>query len=106
MKTGNSILDVSKLPTFASGAKNPLWWGTQFFMVIEGLGFVFSIAAYLYLYNHNQSWPIGAAQPPLFWSSLLLILMLISEIPNVWLKKAASKKDLAKVRKELLLMSA
>lgn len=106
MTTENNTLDVSKLPTFAFGTRNPMWWGTQFFMVIEGLGFVFGIAVYLYLYNQNQSWPLGTSPEPLLWPSLLILVMLLSEIPNVWLKKAAARHDLAKVRKGLLVMSA
>src|SRR4051812_1067700 len=104
MKT-QVVRDVSKLPTFSFGPKNPLWWGTQAFMLIEGLGFVFSIAAYLYLYNENRSWPLGSHQP-LFWSSLLLAVMILSEAPNIWLKKAAQAHDLMKVRKGLVIMSA
>ena len=97
-------IDVARLPTFAFGPRNPLWWGNLAFMVIEGTGFIFAIATYLYLYNHNQSWPL-AQQPGLLWSSLLVGLMLLSEIPNVWLKKMAVRHDLAKVRLGLIVMS-
>lgn len=97
--------DVTHLPTFAFGPGNPLWWGTAAFMLIEGLAFVFAIAAYLYFYHHNRSWPL-APQPQLFWSTLITALLLISEAPNVWLKKAATRHDVRRVRIGLLLMSA
>jgi len=103
-------IDVARLPTFTYGAGNPLWWGNLFFMVIEGIGFIFAIATYLYIYNHNQSWPLPSyprtGMPGLLWSSLLVALLLLSEIPNVWLKKAAQQADLAKVRIGLVVMSA
>ena len=97
-------LDVSKTPTFAFGPANALWWGNLAFMVIEGLAFVFSIATYLYTYNHNKTWPLGS-QPGLLWSSLIVAVMIISEFPNIWLKRAAKAKDLPKVRLGLIVMS-
>jgi cytochrome c oxidase subunit 3 len=105
MKKNISTRDVSQLPTHASGAQNPLWWGTQAFMVIEGLAFVFAIAAYLYLYNQNDNWPL-APQPGLMWSTIFTVAILLSEIPNIWVKRAAEKNDLKKVRWGLITMSA
>jgi cytochrome c oxidase subunit 3 len=96
--------DVSNIPTYAYGAKNPLWWGTQAFMIIEGLGFVFAVATYLYLYNQNKTWPLGG-QPPLRWSTVITILMIVSEVPNIWLKKLAKEPNLNKVRLGLIIMS-
>lgn len=105
MKPQSAATDVSQLPTYGYGAKNPLWWGTLAFMVIEALAFVFAIATYLYLQTHNDTWPLGP-QPVLLWGTLLAGLMIVSEIPNVWLKKAAKVHDLRKVRIGLLIMSA
>jgi cytochrome c oxidase subunit III len=104
MNIKSVVRDVSQLPTYASGPKNPLWWGTQFFMLMEGLGFVFGYATYLYLYEHNKSWPLGA-KPELLWPTLLLALFLLSEIPNVWVKKMAQKHDVKKVKIGLVVMS-
>lgn len=96
--------DVSLLPSYAFGPANPLWWGTAAFMLIEGLAFVFGGVTYLYFYYHNQSWPLGP-QPGLLWSTSILALLLASELPNMWLKKAAKGHDLRKVRIGLLIMS-
>jgi cytochrome c oxidase subunit 3 len=98
-------LDVSHLPTYAYGTKNPLWWGTQFFMLIEGLGFAFAVAIYLYLYNQNDNWPLGP-QYKLLTPSILIGVFALSEIPNIWLKKMAKKGDVAKIRIGLIVMSA
>jgi heme/copper-type cytochrome/quinol oxidase subunit 3 len=97
--------DVSDLPTHSSGPSNPLWWGTLTFVTIEGLGFVFAIATYLYLYTHNKSWPIGP-QPGLLWPSLLVGLMLLSELPNFWLRRGSARHDIGRVRIGLMIMSA
>jgi cytochrome c oxidase subunit 3 len=99
-----AALDVSHLPTYAYGSKNPLWWGTQAFMVIEGIGFAFAYATYLYLYNQNDNWPLGP-QYKLLWPSIMVGIFLLSEIPNVWLKRMAVKRDIAKVRVGLVIMS-
>jgi cytochrome c oxidase subunit 3 len=97
--------DVSHLPTYGFGHRMLVWWGTLGFIVIEGLGFIFAIGAYLYLQNQNQIWPPNSP-PGLLWSSLILVILLASEIPNFWLKKAAAAHDLRKVRIGLLIMSS
>jgi heme/copper-type cytochrome/quinol oxidase subunit 3 len=99
------VADVSGLPTFSFGTSNPLWWGNLAFMVIEGLGFVFAIVTYLYLRAHNASWPLGP-QPPLRWPTVLVLFVVLSEVANVWVKRAASRCDLAAVRRGLVVMAA
>ena len=78
--------------------------GTLAFVVIEGLGFVFAIVVYLYLYTQNKSWPLGP-QPDLLWPTLLTVLVILSEVPNVWLKRQAAAKRLNHVRAGLVVMS-
>lgn len=98
------VRDVSGLPTYAFGPRVPLWWGTLGFMVIEGLGFVFAIGAYLYLAGQNASWPLNPS-PGLFWSGLLTALLLVSEIPNTLVKRWAHGFDLHRVRLGVGLMA-
>jgi cytochrome c oxidase subunit III len=98
------VADVSDLPTYGYGEKAPLWWGMQFFMIIEGLGFIFGAAVYLYLYNQNETWPLGP-QLKLLWPSIFVSLMLLSEIPNTWLKKKAKEADLKNVILGMVVMS-
>ncbi len=101
---GRSVRDVSDLPTYAHGQKNILWWGNLAFITIEGLAFAFAIATYFYLMNQNQNWPL-AAPPDWHWGAWLTGLMVLSEIPNVWVKKAGRDHDLKKARVGLILMS-
>jgi cytochrome c oxidase subunit III len=103
MKT-KALRDVGALPTYRFSYRSPLWWGTLGFVVIEGLGFVFAIAVYFYLQSQNRDWP-PSPPPGLLWSSLLLILLALSEIPNTWTKKAALAQDLRRVRIGLIVMS-
>ncbi|MDB5411957.1 MAG: putative cytochrome c oxidase subunit protein [Rubritepida sp.] len=99
------VRDVSHLPTYAHGPKNPLWWGNLGFIVIEGLGFLFAIAVYLYLWSQGSDWPIGPP-PDLLWPSLLTGLMVLSEIPNTLTKHAAQRQDLRGARIGVWVMGA
>jgi cytochrome c oxidase subunit III len=98
-------IDVTVLPTYRFGHRSPLWWGTVAFVVIEGLGFIFVIAAYLYLHTQNPRWPINPP-PDLLWGSLLTVLLIASEAPNVWTKRAAQSQDLRRTRIGVLAMAA
>jgi cytochrome c oxidase subunit III len=97
--------DVSGLPTYRFSHRSPLWWGTLSFVVIEGLGFVFAIAVYFYLRSQNAEWPPGRP-PDLLWASLFTALLIVSEVPNTWTKRAALAQDLRRVRVGLVIMAA
>lgn len=78
--------DVSRLPTYDFGPRNLIWWGTSGFMLIEGMGFVLAIGAYLYLYGRAPEWPPGGTSPPdLLWGTVFTVLLLLTLIPNMWL---------------------
>jgi cytochrome c oxidase subunit 3 len=97
--------DASKLPDYGFGHRSTTWWGVSGFMAIEGAGFALAFAAYFFLMAQERQWPASADPPDLLWGTLTLVLLLISEIPNVWLKRAAQALDLRKVRIGLVAMS-
>jgi cytochrome c oxidase subunit 3 len=97
--------DVSGLPNDILGSGSLTWWGTIGFMVIEGTAFGLTFAAYFFLMNQEQSWPPQPWLPPDWLAgTLFTLLMLISEIPNTMIKKAANANDTAKLRLLLPLM--
>jgi len=99
--------DLAHLPTHAFGHRSLTWWGIIGFMVIEGTFFALTIAAYFYLMSQEQSWPPPPFLPPnLIAGTLFTLLMLVSEIPNTMIKKAAEAGELRKVRVLLLIMTA
>jgi cytochrome c oxidase subunit I+III len=98
------VKDLAYLPTYGFGQRALLFWGTMGFMVIEGLGFVLAIGTYLYLQGVSDVWPLDPP-PGLKWSSLLTALMLLSEIPNTWTKRAALKEQLGTVRIGVTIMA-
>ena len=91
-------LDVSELPTFGFGHRSLMWWGTFGLMLIEGMIFALTIAAYFYLRSHSVTWPMNAAPPELLWGTLNTAVLLASMLPNQLAKQAAEKLDLKKVR--------
>jgi heme/copper-type cytochrome/quinol oxidase subunit 3 len=91
--------DVSDLPTHAFSHRSLTWWGVIGFMVIEGTAFALAIAAYFFLMSQEQEWAPRPWNPPgLIAGTLFTLVILLSEIPNTMVKKAAEKKDVAAVR--------
>jgi cytochrome c oxidase subunit III len=96
------IDDVSPLPTHAFSYRSLTWWGIIGFMVIEGSAFIMTIATYFFLMSHEQQWAPPPFEPPnLIAGSLFTLVMLLSEIPNTMIKKAAESYDVGSVRRLL-----
>lgn len=105
MSDPHFVADVSDLPDYGFGSRSTTWWGVMGFIAIEGAGFALAIAAYFFLMAQERQWPPSAFPPDLLWGSATLLLMLLSEIPNIWFKRAAEAEDLRKVRIGLVAMS-
>ena len=92
--------NVAALPTHKFGPSSLTWWGIMGYMVIEGAGFGLAFAAYFFLMGHEQGWPPEGRLPPnLLAGTLFTIVILLSEIPNTMIKKAAHEHDVATVRR-------
>lgn len=104
MKT-RPVLDAGELPLHGDGTASVTWWGTLGFMLIEGTGFALVIGVYLYLRALAPEWPLGAPPPDLLPGTLITLLLLASEIPNVILNRWAAERDLRKVRIGLVAMT-
>jgi cytochrome c oxidase subunit III len=91
--------DLAELPTHAFSYRSLTWWGIIGFMVIEGVAFAMAIAAYFFLMSQEQEWAPGRTLPPdLLAGTMFSIVMLLSEIPNSMIKKAAESYDSKAVR--------
>jgi heme/copper-type cytochrome/quinol oxidase subunit 3 len=94
--------DVSTLETDAFSYRSLTWWGVIGYMVIEATGFALLFGAYFFLMAHEQSWAPRPWQPPgLVAGTLFTVVILLSEIPNTMVKKAALRFDTAEVRRLL-----
>jgi cytochrome c oxidase subunit 3 len=91
--------DVAGLPTHKFGPSSLTWWGIIGYMIVEGSAFAMAFAAYFFLMGHEQGWPPeGRAAPNVLAGTLFTILILLSEIPNTMIKRAAEKYDVDKIR--------
>jgi heme/copper-type cytochrome/quinol oxidase subunit 3 len=99
-------LDVSGLPTVVFSHRSLMWWGTLGVMAIEATVFALAIMAYFYLRSHQETWPITALPPDLFWGTLNTGVMLASFLPAHMAKRAAEKLDLRGVRVWLVVSVA
>ena len=94
MKTIRTTVDVSLLPTYAFGSRGLVWWGTLGFMLIEGFTLALCVASYLYLRKNLIEWPPPRVpNPDLLLPSIGLIVMLLSNIPMYFSKKAAHARN-------------
>lgn len=98
MKTSEKVLDVSNLSTYGFSHRSLMWWGTWGMMLIEGTVFVLTIGCYLYLRSHAETWPMSRFPPDLVWGTANVWVLLLSAVPNHWVKKAAEAENLPKVR--------
>jgi cytochrome c oxidase subunit III len=101
-----AIVDVSALPTYAFGHRSLLWWGTLGFIVTEATAFALAAFAYLYLRHKAPSWPPNLPPPNMLWGTANLAILLASCLPNQWVKSAAEREDLGRVRIGLVVMTA
>jgi cytochrome c oxidase subunit 3 len=100
-----TVLDVSDLPLHGHGPQSVTWWGTFGFMLIEGTGFALVIAIYLYFRSLASEWPLSTPPPGLLWGTLITVWLLLSEVPNVMVYRAAHHHQVGKVRLLILVMT-
>jgi heme/copper-type cytochrome/quinol oxidase subunit 3 len=92
--------DLSDLPTHKFGPSSLTWWGIIGYMVVEGGFFFLAFAAYFFLMGHEQGWPPeGRKAPDLLAGTLFTIVILVSEIWNTRIKKAAHERDVPAIRR-------
>jgi len=96
--------DLSILPTHGFGMRSLTWWGVIAYMLIEGGGFALMGGAYFYLMSQETVWPPASLPPDLLPGLLFTIIILLSEIPNTLLKKAAEAQQRDRVLLFIVLL--
>jgi len=96
--------DLRVLPTHGFGIRSLTWWGVIAYMLIEGGGFALAGGAYLYLMSQETVWPPASLPPDLLPGALFTAIILLSEIPNALLKKAAEEQQRARVLRLIVLL--
>jgi cytochrome c oxidase subunit III len=91
--TRTTALDVSHLPTFASGSRAPLWWGILFLVIIEAIVFSTFIATYFYLRFHAPNWPpAGEPLPELLLPTINTLVLIGSSLAVYYADSGISKE--------------
>jgi heme/copper-type cytochrome/quinol oxidase subunit 3 len=96
--------DLKVLPTHGFGIRSLTWWGVIAYMLIEGGGFAIAGGAYFYLMSQETVWPPASYPPDLLPGALFTLIILLSEIPNTMLKKAAEAQQRDRVLRLILLL--
>jgi cytochrome c oxidase subunit I+III len=97
--------DVSPLPDHAFDTRSATWWGVMGFVLIEAVGFALAFAAYFFLMAQEKQWPASAFPPDLLWGSVTLVILLVSEIPNLMVERAARRYDQQGVQRWLIVVA-
>jgi cytochrome c oxidase subunit III len=106
MRAPRVVGNVADLPTVTFGHRSMMWWGTLGFIVIEGSTLVICALSYAYVRRNFPSWPSGhVAVPALLIPTIQAAVMLVSNIPMVWVDRSARRMNLQGVRIGMVVAS-
>lgn len=98
------ILDVSGLPTTAFGPRDPLWWSVILLIAIEGSMLALFGVSYVYVADRTTPFPPVHMGRDIAWIATLdMGLWLLSSWPQRRTSKAAVRRDLPAMRRNLVL---
>ena len=76
--SGRPAIDVSDLPGFGLGHREPIWWGVLCLLAIEGTGFVLIFATYFYIRgNEATQWPSTGVPLSTYASAIVGAVLLV-----------------------------
>jgi cytochrome c oxidase subunit III len=100
-------IDVSHLPNFAFGHKEPLWWGVMLAIAIESTAFALAWSTYLYLRMQEATWPPWRwSAPDVVVGSVSTAVILATWLPMFLASKAAKQINQGRVRLMLAIFFA
>jgi heme/copper-type cytochrome/quinol oxidase subunit 3 len=105
MSAPQFVVDLSVLPKYGHGARSLTWWGMMGLVAIESTVFVLAVGTYFYLMAQVPQWPPSHPPPRLTYGTTFTVVLLLSLIPNIWLKRKAEHENLSAVRIGLVIMS-
>jgi cytochrome c oxidase subunit 3 len=100
-------IDVSRLPEFAFGHRDPLWWGVMGLIAIEGTMLALVAASWFYVRGNFAAWPpAGAGSRVQVLAGLEALALAASAWPTHLLNVAAERGDLRGMRRFLAIVIA
>jgi cytochrome c oxidase subunit 3 len=98
------VLDVSGLPSTTFGPRDPLWWSVVLLIAIEGTMLALLAVSYAYVSDRTDPFPPVHWSRSLAWIATLdMALWLASSWPQRRTSKAAVRRDLYAMRKNLIV---
>ncbi|HVT06197.1 MAG TPA: hypothetical protein VHO67_02010 [Polyangia bacterium] len=102
--TQDRTIDVSELPTFAFGARTPLFWGVVLLMAIETTMLALMVLSYFYVRGNFTSWPpTWPGDRSFHLATAGVVVLVLSAIPNHLMSVAALAGRIARARTWLLV---
>jgi len=102
-----NVLDVSSLPTFAFGRRDPRWAAVMLLIAIEGSVFGLMVFAYFYVRTRLEVWPpTPLTARELALGGVTAAVLLASAVTAHLVNRAAYVVDLPRARRWLLLTTA
>ncbi len=107
MTAARRTIDVSGLPEYAFGHRDPLWWGVIGLMAIEGTMLALLAASWFYVRgNFSSGPPQGLGTRAQAIAVAEVVTLAVSAWPTHLLNVAAEKGDLRRVRFLLAVVTA
>jgi cytochrome c oxidase subunit I+III len=101
------VLDVSALPTYAFGRRDPRWVAVALLIAIEGTVFGLMLFAYFYTRNQLEVWPPTApGSRELLYGGAIVAALLASVYPAHRVNRAVYAGDLRAAKRWLALATA
>jgi heme/copper-type cytochrome/quinol oxidase subunit 3 len=101
------VLDVSGLPEYAAGVRDPMWWGALWLVAIEATAMGILLVSALYVRGNFDTWPPSAVGRPALRLALIdLALLAASYAPLVAAVRAGRHQRLIVARRWLLIATA
>jgi heme/copper-type cytochrome/quinol oxidase subunit 3 len=98
--------DVSTLPNHVFGNRDLMWWGTGFFILIEGFTLSLCVVTYFYLIRKEGAWPPEGTPLPNSIPFVIQSLVMLAGVGAAFVAERAAKKlDQGKLRVALLALS-
>jgi cytochrome c oxidase subunit III len=105
--TPNDELDVSGLPSYAFGRRDPRWLAIMLLIAIEGSVFGLALFVYFYVRTRLQVWPpTGPGPRELAFGSAVLATLAASALTTHFVNKATFRADLLVARRWLIVTTA
>jgi heme/copper-type cytochrome/quinol oxidase subunit 3 len=100
------IIDVSALPEFAFGIRDPMYWGLASLVAIEGTMIALVLASGLYLHGQFELWPpVHITSASRRDGLCMLALLLLSCVPSALMNRAAIRERVFRARRWLLVLT-